>query len=46
MSMIHAWTYIIVIIILYPDFNWIILSYTCIYLLCIITINVLIVSFL
>ena len=44
--LIHAWTYIIVILILYPGFNWIILSCTCIYLPCIITINVLTVSFL
>ena len=41
---IHAWTYIIVILILYPDFSWIILSCTCIYLPCIITIHVLTVS--
>ena len=40
-NLIHAWTYIIIILILYPDFNWIILSCTCIYLPCIITINVL-----
>ena len=44
-NLIHAWTYIIVILISYPDFNWIILSCTCIYLPCIITINVLTVIF-